>query len=209
MANDNTASPDTPASSSPAEKPERKSHTAGHKKSRKSSRKSLSPESKAALIPLDEADHELIRLRLERPTITYEEMGTAIGLSVSGVKKRLYNPLFVKAIQELQRSALEVIMGARGEAARRLVQLIKSGHEPTALKASLALLYDLLPAQKVAMNHSGAIDTTPQMTDAQIEKRIEEILHDAGINSGADKAISELISRAGADPARGEGEKSQ
>lgn len=101
---------------------------------------------------LDEVDKELIRLKLEVPGRSLVDLAELVGFEWKAVGKRMAHPMVKRTIYEYQKKAIDLVKEAKEKAARRLIKLIDSEHEPTAAKVCLALLADVLPAAKVDHN---------------------------------------------------------
>jgi hypothetical protein len=104
---------------------------------------------------LDEVDKELLRLKLEKASITYIEMAEAVGLTTRQICKRTLNPTFQKTLAEYQKRAIDIIVEAKERAARKLIKLIDSENDTVASKVCIALLAAELPAQRV--KHEGEV----------------------------------------------------
>lgn len=150
---------------------------------------------------LDEVDRHILQLKLENPAITMAEIGDKVGMKKGRVFVRLKNPVFVNALYELQLDTIEILHRAKQKAARRLTELIRAKSEMVSFLTCKALLEAELPATKHEFN--GSFTHRHKITDAEIDNRVEDIIHSAGINNGADKAITELLTKAGVGRASG------
>lgn len=74
--------------------------------------------------PLDEVDRELLRLKLERPTLTLKALGQLVGMSKNKVYDRISRDEFQRALAELQKDAIQILQEAKAKAARKLVRHI-------------------------------------------------------------------------------------
>jgi DNA-binding Lrp family transcriptional regulator len=128
---------------------------------------------------LDDIDKEMIRLRLERPTITYREIGEKLDLNLKQVWKRYNEPIFQRALTEFQKKAIDIILDAKAKAARRLVRLVDSENEQVAAKVCLALCADALPAIR---HEHGGIDGKPiEYSVTEKRKTLAEIVTECGL----------------------------
>lgn len=93
---------------------------------------------------LDSVDKFLIRKRIEHPGITINELARQVKLHRQTVSERLQKVKVQQAIEELSKNALTVIIDAQNEAARRLVQHMRSGDPDISLRATIAMLKDVL-----------------------------------------------------------------
>lgn len=158
---------------------------------------------------LDELDMEILRHVLAKPTIPMMELQQLVGINRVSLWKRMGNEKFKETLREYQKSALEIIQSAREKAARKLVKLIDSKSDQVARDACRDIIADTLPAKKIAVDHTGKIVLDKPETEKEINEKIEKLLHDANINSGIDKAVAELITKAGTPPPGTEGSKPQ
>ena len=119
---------------------------------------------------LDEVDRELLRLKLERPGITYMEMSEATGLKFGMLAARTLAPQFQQELTELQGEAIDIILKAKQKAARRLTRLIQSTDDNIALRAALAILSKELELSGTTTNNLTKIEFV--FTDGTREKML-------------------------------------
>ena len=119
---------------------------------------------------LDEVDKELLRLKLEKPTISYSVLAEKIGMSLQHVFKRCKDETFQKALAEYQKHAIDIVRDAKQKAARKLVKLVDSSDERVSLQTCLALCADVLPGAKFNVAHSGAINIISGIPRPELSK---------------------------------------
>jgi hypothetical protein len=97
-----------------------------------------------ASLELDHVDVEILRLVLQHPGITQEQIGDLVGLRRQQVNVRMRADKFQRALRAAQRSALEIVQDNSVAAARRLGELIRHEDPRVALRACIAHLAPLL-----------------------------------------------------------------
>jgi predicted DNA-binding protein (UPF0251 family) len=94
-----------------------------------------------AALTLDQVDAEILRLLLQHPSITQEQIGEVIGFTRQTVNERINAPKFQAALQVAARSALEIFESNKARAARKLGALIDSPDDHVAIRASIAHMW--------------------------------------------------------------------
>ena len=93
---------------------------------------------------IDEIDREIIRVKIESPSISDSELAKRVDICRAVARKRLEKDKVQKAIETLQKSAIQVLIDAQGEAARKLVGLMRNGTEGAQIKACIEILKGVL-----------------------------------------------------------------
>ena len=123
----------------------------------------------------DDIDKEILRLKLEKPTITLSDLSQRIGMSVNSIFKRTKDETFLKVMEDYQRTALQIVADAKERAARKLVKLLDSTDDRVAFQAAIALCADILPGSKVSVNHTGSISVNsmvprPELSSSEVSE---------------------------------------
>lgn len=142
---------------------------------------------------LDAKDKEILKLKLEQPSRTMLELSELTGISWRQIATRISRPHFKRAMARAQRKAIDIILDAKERAAYRLIELIDSKDEQAALKASIAILADILPAKR--LNITGKIEHEQILTDEQINAKVEQLLYESGIDTEHIKPITQAITK--------------
>lgn len=93
---------------------------------------------------IDEIDREIIRVKIESPSISDSELAKRVDICRAVATKRVQKEKVQKAIAELQKSAIQTLIDAQGEAARKLVTLMRKGTEGAQIKACIEILKGVL-----------------------------------------------------------------
>lgn len=96
------------------------------------------------LADIDSTDKEIIRLRIENPKITLTELGKRFNLARHTIAKRLQKEKVKKALDQLQKNALDTLLDAQSEAARRMITHMRSNDPDLSLKACKEILTGVL-----------------------------------------------------------------
>lgn len=147
------------------------------------------------VMEFDDLDKELLRLKLEQPGRSNVELAALTKRAWRTIIRRTSRPEFQAALQEYQKKAVDLVMGAKTKAVRKIISLLNSKDENIALKAAIAIAADMLPGKKVAVSTNGKILLERVLTEEEVDQRIQEILQESGINSGVDKAVAELLAK--------------
>lgn len=97
-------------------------------------------EARAAL-DLDPTDIAILKLVLNHPTLTQEQVGALVGLGRTAVGIRMNAAKFKRAIDEAGRSALEVFQSNQARAARVLGDLLGSPDDRIKIRAAIAHMW--------------------------------------------------------------------
>jgi hypothetical protein len=93
---------------------------------------------------IDEKDKALMKYLSEYPDASLADLGRVIGMTASGVRKRMMRPVFQKFLRQLREGTEDIILRGQRAAAMTLLRLTRSSNEKTALEASRILLTPLL-----------------------------------------------------------------
>lgn len=96
------------------------------------------------LADIDAIDREIIKLRIENPKITTIELGKRFNLARHTISKRLQKEKVRRALDQLQKNALDTLLDAQSEAARRLIGHMRSQDPDLSLKACKEILVGVL-----------------------------------------------------------------
>jgi len=91
---------------------------------------------------LNETDSKILQLSLDYFNLTDTQIGEIVNLSRKQVNVIKNKPIFKRVFQSYQMKAIDIILGAKTEAALKMKRLIKSKDERVALKASENILGD-------------------------------------------------------------------
>jgi hypothetical protein len=125
---------------------------------------------------LDELDRAIIRYKVANPAIKGQHIADMLGVHRDTINKRLKKPGVALAIEELQKTALQTLLDAQAEAARRMVNLMRTGREEkTILGASKEILKGVL-SENVNLRGFMAVlsggDVSPEERE-RIKKELE------------------------------------
>jgi predicted HTH transcriptional regulator len=93
---------------------------------------------------LDDMDKEIIRLKVQNPKITDTELGKRFKVTRHTVAKHLKKEKVKFALNQLQQSALDVLLNAQSEAARRMIKHMRDTDPDISLKACKEILTGVL-----------------------------------------------------------------
>lgn len=93
---------------------------------------------------LDEVDREIVRVKLEKPNITNIDLAEMLGMHRQTLAKRLKKEKLQRQIIEAQKSALQILLEAQSEAARRLKMLMRDDNKDVSMKACKEVLKGVL-----------------------------------------------------------------
>lgn len=91
---------------------------------------------------LSEIDYKILQLSLDYNDLTDKQISEIVNLTREQVNKIKRKPAFKKVFEMYQKKAIDIIIGAKTEAAIKMKRLIKSKDERVALKASENILGD-------------------------------------------------------------------
>lgn len=115
---------------------------------------------------LDEVDRAILQIVISRPATIDREVGILVGLSREAVNRRRNRPVFAKALEEAQVSALEIITRNQAHAARKLGKLVGSADDRIALSAASIHVQPLLRQAAKTGNQDGAATFASFLSDA-------------------------------------------
>jgi Tfp pilus assembly protein PilE len=121
---------------------------------------------------LDDFDKELLRAKLEQPQATLVELAARYDKNFKTIYLRTSQPLFQRTLKEYQKEALQIVLDARTKAARKLVKLIDSNSENVSARVCIAMLADVLPSEKVEINHKGQINLISSIPRPELSKTV-------------------------------------
>lgn len=131
------------------------------------------PSTSDILADLDAVDKAIITFIIENPKITNIEIGERLNLHRTTIGERLKKVKLQQALQELQKSALQILLDNQAAAARRLAKVLKSGNDGDAIRAAREILKGVL-VETVQVNAS--IEKAPEQDEA-----VREIIKKHGI----------------------------
>jgi hypothetical protein len=124
-----------------------------------------------AALELDATDGAILRLVVSHPSLSQQQIGEIVGLGREAVNARINAPKFKRAIQEANRSSLEVFHKNQVHAARVLGRLLDSKDERVQLRAAIVHMWPHIHAR----DGGGSADLTSLIQEAfdlaQAEKR--------------------------------------
>ena len=123
------------------------------------------------LSDLDEVDKAIIRYKIDG--IKDVEIAKKVGRSRSAVYNRLQKVKVQQAIDELQKSALQILIDSQNEAARTLRQIMRKGSDDNKIKASKEILKGVL-SDKVTLNFDNDYNEVQKELDDLREKVLNE-----------------------------------
>lgn len=120
------------------------------------------------LADIDAIDREIIRLRIANPKITLTELGKRFKLARHTIAKRLQKEKVQRALDQLQKNALDTLLDAQSEAARRLIMHMRSNDQDVSLKACKEILTGVL---EKAYKLSGDVNLLVEIVNAGTGKK--------------------------------------
>jgi plasmid maintenance system antidote protein VapI len=93
---------------------------------------------------LDTTDREIIRLKIENPNIKDTELSKRIGVHRHTIRKRLDKPKVIQALNQLQDTALNILLNAQSEAAVMMIEHMRNQDPDLSLKACKEILTGVL-----------------------------------------------------------------
>lgn len=120
---------------------------------------------------LDEIDREIIRLKVETPSITNTEIAKIVGHNRNLIADRIEDHNLDKYIREAQETALQILIDGQTEAAQVLIKIVKSDNEKTTdrINAAKEILKGVL-SDKLNIG----IDKSSFMQDEEVKKIIQK-----------------------------------
>lgn len=115
---------------------------------------------------IDDIDKELIRLKIENPSITKTALSEKLGVCRENIINRLDKDSVKKAIIELQKGALDILLEGQTKAARKLIKLLDSSDERIVLKAASEILKGVL-SDKIDVNVNTFKDWVDSITKSE------------------------------------------
>jgi len=94
------------------------------------------------LADLDELDKAIIRFKIEG--LNNNEIADNVEKHRDTISKRLKKVKVQQAIQELQKSALQILIDTQSDAARTLIRIMKHGSDDNKIKAAKEILKGVL-----------------------------------------------------------------
>lgn len=131
---------------------------------------------------LDDIDREIIRLKIASPALTMTKLADIIGIHRTVVSKRLNKEQVRAAIEELQKTAIQILLDSQAEAARRLRTIMRTGKEENAVRACREILKGVLSesfSAKVDIEDINTEDDARKLTTEQLKKLIQNIRHES------------------------------
>ncbi len=90
---------------------------------------------------LDEIDKTLIRLQLEKPSVSVTDLAKELKISYPTAWTRVNNPDYKRILNNLMDEPLRILMNGRTLAAQKLIDIIKDGKYPESYAAAKTLLF--------------------------------------------------------------------
>lgn len=131
---------------------------------------------------LDTLDKAIIQLKIENPSISNIELGKRLEVHRDTIAKRLKKLKVQQSINEYQKTALQVLIDAQSEAARRLRTIMRTGKEENAVRACREILKGVLSesfSAKVDIEDINTEDDARKLTTEQLKKLIQNIRHES------------------------------
>jgi len=114
-------------------------------------------DSEDLMADIDSIDKEIIRLKIENPKIGESELGKRFGISRQAIGRRLRKEKVKKALDQLQKNALDTLLDAQSEAARRMIAHMRSQDPDLSLKACKEILVGVLAKTMIIKSDRGPI----------------------------------------------------
>ena len=94
---------------------------------------------------LDSWDKEIIRIKMEDPTLSNVKIGKIMGISNKTVGLRMNKALVIRTLKDMQKVALQILLDAQSEAALTVINIMNTSDNPSIrLKAAEMVLKGVL-----------------------------------------------------------------
>jgi DNA-binding Lrp family transcriptional regulator len=123
-------------------------------------------ESDEIFADLDDLDKALIRVKLEKPAISNVELAEMYEVSAHKIGRRLKKEKLVKFLNEMQKEAIDILVGLQAQSARYLGKVVQDDNEITVnrIRAAREILKGVL-SENVNIN----------MFSEESQKKLQEI----------------------------------
>jgi DNA-binding Lrp family transcriptional regulator len=144
---------------------------------------------------IDEIDKKLMMHLTNFPEASLAELARAVGMTKSGVRKRMLRPIFKKFLVQLRERTEDVIVRGQRAAALKLIKLCSSANERIALEAAKVLLNPLLNKSTTEHKFSKELIFRSQIgSQGQLQQEVIDI------QAGEDAAVKPQLPQAGDRP---------
>lgn len=90
---------------------------------------------------LDPIDRKLLELMSMYPKISNEDLAEAVGISLDRVKKRLVAPLFIRHLENIQATTLELLKKAQNKAMREAIKILNNdSNDPRDIRNKIEMI---------------------------------------------------------------------
>ena len=132
---------------------------------------------------LDELDNRILRFKIEYPGATLADIADALNnvRSAEAIAQRIKRPAFVKAMEDVQMTAWDVLVKVQGLAARRLMRLVGDPDAKVSIKACEIALNPLVNKPPTLTNNTfiQMVHEVSMGAEGQVYRSVKSVSEDA------------------------------